>query len=245
MKTKELLLIASVLILASAGIMWAHVLIFHDEMHMWFYLVHDLGFLPLEVLLVGIVIERLLSARERRNRQYKLYMVIGAFFSAVGQQLLGLMARLACNQTEIFEHAAVGPDWSEAQIKQAIAWSKGKLFDIRAAPEPLDDFRRLLTEHREFMLRLLENPTLLEHEEFSDLLWAVFHLQEELGARNQLDSPLESDLKHLESDIERAYTQLITQWLQYMIHLKRDYPFLFSLAARMNPLRPGACAEVT
>jgi hypothetical protein len=32
-----------------------------------------------------------------------------------------------------------------------------------------------LLEERDFLLRLLENPTLLEHESFTDLLRAVFH----------------------------------------------------------------------
>ena len=39
--------------------------------------------------------------------------------------------------------------------------------------------------------------------------------------------------------------RLIGQWLEYLIHLKRDYPYLFSFAARTNPLRPGARPEVT
>jgi len=31
------------------------------------------------------------------------------------------------------------------------------------------------------LLGLLGNPNLLEHDSFTDLLWAVFHLMEELS----------------------------------------------------------------
>jgi len=30
----------------------------------------------------------------------------------------------------------------------------------------------------------------------------------------------------------------------YMQHLKNDYPYLFSLAVRMNPMNPEAHAEI-
>ena len=45
-------------------------------------------------------------------------------------------------------------------------------------------------------------------------------------------------------DTERVYTHLLTQWLEYMVHLKQSYPFLFSFSARTNPLRPDAQPEV-
>ena len=85
---------------------------------------------------------------------------------------------------------------------------------------------------------------LLENATFADLLWAVFHLEEELSAREVLEESSESDLEHLANDAERAYTNLLKQWLEYMIHLQDNYPFLFSFAARTNPLRPDARPEV-
>ena len=61
----------------------------------------------------------------------------------------------------------------------------------------LGDLKRLrdfLSERRNFLLRLLENPNLLEHETFTELLWAVFHLTEELEYRQDLDKLPQSDL---------------------------------------------------
>jgi len=244
MTGKEALLIALVLIVASALLYTVHYLVFHDVHHIFIYMIGDVAFLPLEVLLLTLIVDRLLSAREKRNRQYKMNMVIGAFFSAVGQQLLEHMADLTANQVEISAHIGVDPSWSEAQIREAIAWSKNEQFHVEPDPAGLCELREVLAEHRGFMLRLLENPMLLENEAFSDLLWSVFHLEQELSARQALEACSPSDLEHLTVDTERVYTHLLTQWLEYMIHLKQDYPFLFSFSARTNPLRPDAHPEV-
>jgi hypothetical protein len=108
----------------------------------------------------------------------------------------------------------------------------------------LEELRAFLVAKRDFLLRLLENPNLLEHESFTELLWAVLHLAEELSYRDDVKQLPESDYAHLSSDIKRAYTLLLREWLGYMQHLRSDYPYLFSLALRMNPFDPNASPEV-
>ncbi len=101
-----------------------------------------------------------------------------------------------------------------------------------------------LVQKRVFLLALLENPNLLEHDRMTDMLWAIFHLSEELSARKDLEHLSVPDKQHLEGDIRRAYEQLILEWLDYMKYLSRDYPYLYSLAVRINPFDPDAAAEV-
>ena len=93
-------------------------------------------------------------------------------------------------------------------------------------------------------MRLLENPNLLEHDTFTDALWAVFHLTEELTQRTDLHLLTVSDRKHLAGDAQRGYVLLIKEWLAYMAHLKNRYPYLFSLALRTNPFDPFATPEI-
>jgi hypothetical protein len=104
--------------------------------------------------------------------------------------------------------------------------------------------KTLLLDKKEFMLRILENSNLLEHEQFTDLLWAVLHLTEELSARKTLTGLPEADYKHLSGDMQRAYATLVSEWLNYMTHLREFYPYLFSLAVRTNPFDPQAVAEI-
>jgi hypothetical protein len=98
--------------------------------------------------------------------------------------------------------------------------------------KPLSDF---LVEKGEILLRLLENPNLLEHESFTDLLMAIFHLREELISRPEPLVVPESDAAHLANDARRAYVLLTKQWASYMLYLKKSYPYLFNLALRTNP----------
>lgn len=218
--------------------------VFHRTGDMGFYTLLDLGFLPVEVLLLYFVVNRLLAARERQAQRHKLNIVIGTFFSAVGRPLLGLLTDMVGDRERVAEHLAVDPKWDEAQLRGAARWARGAAFHLQADPERLAPLREFLASQREFLVRLLENPALLEHEEFTDLLWAISHLQEELTARQSLEGLPASDLAHLAGDAERAYGRLLGEWLEYLIHLSKFYPYLFSFAARTNPLREGAQVEV-
>ncbi len=94
------------------------------------------------------------------------------------------------------------------------------------------------------MITLLENPNILEHERFTDLLWATFHLTEELEARASLDNLPDSDLGHIAVDIERLFSLLIIEWVAYVEHLQSNYPYLFSLVTRIHPFQEAPSAVV-
>jgi hypothetical protein len=68
----------------------------------------------------------------------------------------------------------------------------------------------------------------------------VFHLAEELDAREGLQGLPDADHKHLGGDVKRVYGQLALQWLKYMEHLIGSYPYLFSLSMRTNPFDTSA-----
>ncbi len=99
----------------------------------------------------------------------------------------------------------------------------------------LKDLKQFLIGKRNFLVRLLENPALLEHESFTGLLRAVFHLTEELEFRKDLDSLPDSDYGHIRVDLERVYVRLFEAWLDYMKYMKNHHPYLYSLAMRTNP----------
>ena len=117
-------------------------------------------------------------------------------------------------------------------------------FSIEFKEGDLEALRDFLLQKRDFLLRLLENPNLLEHDSFSSLLLAVFHLTEELAQRTDLARLSAADRAHLAGDVQRGYVLLIKEWLAYMAHLKARYPYLFSLALRTNPFDPFATPEI-
>jgi hypothetical protein len=105
--------------------------------------------------------------------------------------------------------------------------------------------KKHLVSQRHFVLRLLENPNLMEHERFTDLLWAVHHLEEELQMRTTLTDLVPADEAHLEVDARRAFNALVAEWLVYVQHLKSDYPYLFSMVVRTHPFQETPSPIVT
>lgn len=81
MRQRWYLMVALALVIGSGLLYSLHYAIFHDPHHIFIYLLGDLAFLPIEVLVVAIIVDRLLAERDRRAMLEKLNMVIGAFFS--------------------------------------------------------------------------------------------------------------------------------------------------------------------
>jgi len=204
------------------------------------YTFHDLAFLPLEVLLVSLVLHRIIDSIQKKHMLNKMNMAIGMFFSECGTELLQSIVLMDDDKNEISENLLIKNSWSRADYRRALIQVEKLEGDLDLNTDSLTILSLLLSKKRDFMLRLLENPNLLEHECFTDLLWAVFHLTEELIARPELNTLPENDLKHLEIDIMRAYKLLVREWLSYMEKLKKDYPYLFSMAVRTNPMDRNA-----
>lgn len=226
----------AIFLLSSAAVYLLHFLIFRDAHHIFIYMIGDLGFLFLDVMLVVIVIEQLLNQREKNNRLNKLNMLIGAFFSEVGHGLIQQLTTLIKNKEKIKEKVLFTTAWQKHDFIKAANDIKVSPLTISVSPEEFVGLRDYLLPKRDFLLSLLANPTLLEHESFTNLLWSIFHLSEELALRPEemINLPA-SDLEHLNNDVRRVITLLLETWINYVAHLKNEYPFLFSLVVRINP----------
>lgn len=195
--------------------------------------------------LVASMTEMLLNRRERRVRREKLNMVIGAFFSEVGTTLLVYFSDLDSRVEQIKGDLLVKGDWTDAQFQSVAERIRGYDYHVDAAQVDFERLRTILIQRRNFMLRLLENPALMEHEIFTDLLLAVFHMTEELTHRKKVTDLPATDQEHLAGDVNRIYGLLVHQWLDYVHYLKINYPYLFSLAIRTNPFDEKASPVVT
>jgi len=229
----------------SAAIYYIHYLLFNDLHDIIFYLIHDIAFVPIEVLLVTLIIHQLLDMREKSTLFKKLNMIIGSFFSEVGTKLLGEISACDKDYHKIKGQFIITPDWEDKDFKKAIKHFKNYNFTLEPSKEKLQTLKLFLKEKKGFLLRLLANPNLLEHDRFTDLLWAVHHLDEELIHRKDIAHLSANDFDHIVNDVKRAYSLLIIEWLAYMKHLKNDYPYLFSLAIRINPYDPSASPEIS
>jgi len=234
---------AVVLLVLTAGLYLIHYAIFRDAHHIYIYLVGDLAFLPLEVLLVALIIDRVLDWREKRAMLSKMNMVVGVFFSEMGTRLLGELLP-GFDRSQMISGLGVKHDWGADDFRRATDFADNLKPQADCRAINLEALKGLLSRERDLLLRLLENPNLLEHERFTDMLWAVSHLAEELEARPQLQDLPKSDEAHIGQDIGRAFTALAAEWLDYVQHLKSHYPYLFSLVLRTHPLQEHPSATV-
>jgi hypothetical protein len=179
--------------------------------------------------------EMMLSRRDKQIRMNKMNMVIGVFFSEVGIKLIRAFSDADPNFEEIQKGLMVTEKWTHQDFLAVSHHLKNFKYGIEISRVDLASLKDFLLRQRDFLVRLLENPILLEHEFFTDLLRAVFHLAEELSYREDLTRLPDTDMAHIAGDMNRAYHLLVHQWVDYMEHLKVHYPYLFSLAMRTNP----------
>ena len=227
--------IGIVLILISIIIYEIKFAVLGDPKDSYIFILNALGFIPIEVLVVTLIIHQLLTMQSNKEKMEKLNMVIGTFFSEVGTKLLVYFSELDPNIDKIRRSLIVSNDWSDDDFNRIRQELKQHNYLVNVEPDHYILLKTFLVGQRSFLLSLLENPVLLEHAEFTEILYATFHLVEELYNRDDLTNLPVTDYAHLVGDIQRVYGQLVSQWLEYMKYLKNNYPYLFSLAMRKNP----------
>jgi len=245
-----------VMLLGTVGFMWAEGISFADAIYFSIVTIATVGYgdihpstpvgkiIAVFVIIMGVgtflgvvanATEIMLMRRESATRCEKMNMVIGLFYSEVGTRFLVICSDHDPNLAALRDEFVITSEWTDEEFKALRQRLSTYTYGIDMSTCDLREIRALLVEKKDFLVRLLENPILLEHEFFTNLLRAVFHLAEELAVREDMDALPESDLVHLRGDIDRAYHRTVLQWLDYMEYLKGNYPYLFSLALRTNP----------
>lgn len=243
LKTWQFRLGAALIALSTAGYVLQYA-VFRDSHQLFVALLNDLSFVFLQVFVVTVVVHELLSRHEKQRRMEKLNMVVGAFFSEIGTELLRLFSDWDEDLGAIRQRLQVTILWTEEQFDSVAASMLHHEYRVAAEAVQPQLLRSLLGSKHDFLLRLMENPNLLEHERFTPLLMATFHLTEELLARRNPEALPQADIRHIAGDVDRVYGKLARFWLEYMKYLKSNYPYLFSLAVRMNPFDECATAQV-
>jgi hypothetical protein len=202
--------------------------IFHHESDTYFYLLQDISFVPIQVLIVTFFIDRLLKKQQRINVLKRVNVAIGIFFNELGNELLKHLFELTDNKEELKNKLEISSSWKINDFNRTEKWIAGNPVSIHVTPENVALLKDFFDRKRLFILNLLENSNLSEHDTFTDTLLAVSHLSDELALRKNLEQMPAADLNHLIIDMKRAYHGIIKEWILYMNHIKKEYPFLFS-----------------
>jgi hypothetical protein len=223
------------LALGSLAIYIIQIQVFKQPQDTFFYLFQDLAFVPLQVLLVTLVLNELLKKRENQTRKKHTQMSIGVFYSEMGIELLQLLKRCDSNIEDICVYFEKKHPETTAEYLRIGSMITNRTTTIQTSGDQLLHIAELTRNKRSFLLNLLENSNLMEHESFTDLLWSITHLSEELAMRKDLKKITPHDRDHLNNDIQRVYHQLLKEWIIYFSYLKDNYPFIYSFYKRNNP----------
>lgn len=233
---KRYLVLVSTLILTSIVFFVIHYLIFRDLHHIGIFLMHDIAFIPLEVLLVTIFLERALHSHEKENIMKKLNISIGVFFNEIGTEMLGDIIYSDRNVDSIRDMMIIKSAHKEKEVKKMKDAVKLYVPSLDLNKINLNKMNEILNTERDFLIGLLKNPLLMEHETFTDMLQAVFHLQDELRLRiNEGIDLTDEDKYAIKKDIERVYKFLSFEWIIYLEYTIKEYPYLFLSTFVDNP----------
>ncbi len=233
-KFRDNLILAAILTASSAIIYLLQLVIFRRPSETGFYFLQDLAFVPVQALIVTLVINKVLNINEKRRKIKKVNVIISTFFVDAGVDIMMGMLRFNRNCAEVNEMIKIEEILKNKEniVKKKVSNFK---FDFYADPDGLDQLASTMTDYRGFLLALLENSNLLEHESFTDMLWAVFHVADELKSRGDMRTLPKEVIDHLSYDMKRAYTAMVIEWVKYIIYLRDEYPFLFQTAIKKNP----------
>ncbi|WP_297824540.1 hypothetical protein [uncultured Methanobrevibacter sp.] len=220
-------------------------LVLGDGEHIISYVWTHLGFIPVDILIVAFLLDEIIEKKEKEAMLEKLDMLMSTFFSEVGNELIEQLSS-ANKYKASTENLKSIKDWDEKDYDNKLAELKKSSLDFTADIPPeerdefLDNLRTMLSDKREFIINLINNPNLLEKEEFTELINAILHLDEELEHRKELSKVTDADFAHLNGDMQRVYNRLVYEWVYYLKYLYKNYPYMIALIIRTNPFDEDA-----
>jgi len=226
-----------VLIAFSSLLYLINYLMFGDAHHLIIVIAEDLAFMPIYVFITAVIAERLLTKKEKMEMSRKMNALVGIFFTEIGYEMIKIITGFDKDFYKIKNELIDVENWDESKAKHIRGIVEHHKY---YAPEGCGDLyvmKDLILAKKDFMLELMSNSSLIEKDEFSELLLAVNHILEEFRTRGEIATLDNADIDHLHIDIERAYRHLINGWVTYMLHLEKEYPFLYNLAVRVNPFK--------
>ena len=118
-RTKDTIVIGTILILLSIFLHYLHYLIFKDAHHTLMFLIGDIAFIPLEVFFTTLVINRLLEKREKDHLIEKLNMLVGVFYTEIGTRLLSQLVLADNNVSEFMKLLSLNDtSWDDNSFKE-------------------------------------------------------------------------------------------------------------------------------
>ncbi|MBR5391125.1 MAG: hypothetical protein IK141_07525 [Clostridia bacterium] len=202
-----------VLVICSLILYVVHYLIFRDFHHIAIFFVHDLAFLPLEVILVSLGLDRLIESTHENEIKSKTSIIETLFFNESGSRILRYLIRFDPDAKKLATMLNLSMDWRPSNY--AAAGRQLKLYPFELDADRLDFYgiHYHLNEHMAFYRNILENPAMTQSNRFTEMVMNIYLLGEELEGRTDLYNLAEADRRFLGELLRQIYRELTEYWL--------------------------------
>lgn len=243
-KNKQIVIQGTLLLIISILLYSFHYIIFRDSHHIFIYLLGDIAFIPLQVFLVALVIEKYIEQKERKHALDRLNTQVGVFYGEFGIDLLQYCVNLDAEIDNYRKEFSFTCSCDMRQYDNFKFFIERYSFIIDISKLDILYLKNMLGKNIQLIVNLLSNPAIVDKYHFDKMLMAVLHIHEEIGYRMNSNNELtQEDYEHLQIDVERVYRLLTFGWLYYIKYLKNEYPYLYNTAVAQNPFS-NVCAFV-
>lgn len=216
------------LCIASVVIYVIQLLVFKDPNTTGFYILQDLAFLPISIAVATVVVGEYLEQKDKKERQEKTQMLCSGFFSEMGNELLQVIFPICLEKENIknlFETSEIKDDKSFDAMREKL---KVVPMHVELDGKSYDQVNKIICERRDVLLILSSNPLLLDHADFTKLIWGLFHLTDEFRLRGNYETLKKADLAHIEEDFSEILRYLLINWARNRVYTRKNFPNYYS-----------------
>jgi hypothetical protein len=240
MNIKRTVFLGAMLFLFSTVLYFLNYLLYGDAYHLLQLFTEELAFMPVYVFITAVFAERMLTRSEKAEMSRRTNALVGTFYNEIGYEMVVKLIKFDSNFETLRSRISIDSEWDASKAKAV-----KKLVDTHryGAPEGREDIREigeLLSSRKDFMLIMMSNASLLEKDEFSELLLSVNHIHEALKAIDDISLMSDDLVDHFHGDMEKAYRCLIKVLVSYLSFIKNEDPYLYMLAVEKNPFKVAA-----
>ena len=229
---KQLILL---LLCASALLYAIHYLIFRDLHHLAIFGLHELAFVPLEVILVTLGLDQLVEKTHREEARSKVSIIETLYFNESGGTMLRYLTSFDPDAARLRELLQVTEDWHSSDFRQAIRQLKSYPFLLDLDRIDFFGLHYHLSQRHEYYRSMLENPALTQSEAFTEMIMKIYLLWEELDGRTNLYQLPEKDRSYLAELLHEIYRELTEYWLDNVYNHSIHNRFRLHRAVESNP----------
>lgn len=240
MNMKRTVLLGIMLFLFSVVLYFLNFLLYGDAHHLMEAFTEELAFMPVYVFITAVFAERMLSRSEKAEMSRRTNALVGTFYNEIGYDIVKKLIKFDSNSGTLNTKISIDGGLDPQKVKSIHRLAETYTYGAPKGKEDILEIGDLLSAKKDFMLIMMSNASLLEKDEFSELLLSVNHIHEALKTIDDISAIRDDLVDHFHSDIEKAYRSLIGVWVSYLSFIEKEDPYLYMLAIAKNPFKGEA-----